>query len=106
MMTESLKVLAQLVPTPITLSDLYIVPTATSTSVSSITVCNQNGSTNILFRVSIAVGGATDDPKQYIYYDLVLGNNDTFIATIGLSLSAGDVVRIKSSDPNVSFNLF
>lgn len=105
-MSESLKVLAQLVPASTTLSDLYIVPVATSTSASSIVICNQNGSAITLFRVSIAIGGTSDDPKQYIYYDLALGNNDTFIATIGLSLGAGDVVRIQSSIDNVSFNLF
>ena len=106
MMTESLKVLAQLVPASTTLSDLYIVPAATTTSTSSITICNQNGATNILFRISIAVAGVPDDPKQYIYYDLALGSNDTFIATIGLSLGTGDIVRVQSSAANVSFNLF
>lgn len=106
MMSEFIKVLAQLVPGVAILSDFYTVPLATSTSTSSIVICNQNGSVNILFRVSVAVGGSADNSKQYIYYDLALGGNDTFIATIGLSLGSGDVIRVQSSAANVSFNLF
>lgn len=105
-MTESLKVLAQLVPASTTLTDFYTVPAATTTSASSVTVCNQNGAINILFRISIAIGGVVDDPKQYLYFDLPLGSNDTFVATIGLSLGTGDIVRVQSSASGVSFNLF
>ena len=105
-MAESLKVLAQLVPSPTTLTNFYTVPAATTATASSFLVCNQNASVDIVFRLSVAVGGATDDPSQYLYFDLALGSNDTFVATIGISLGTGDVVRIQSSAANVSFNLF
>jgi hypothetical protein len=104
-MTETLKVLGQSVPTATTLTTLYTVPAATSAVISSIVVCNQNSSTTIRFRVSIAIGGAADATSQYLYYDLPLLNNDTFIATVGISLAATDVVRIQSDTANVSFNL-
>ena len=74
-------------------------------SISSVIVCNQN-STTILFRLSIAVNGASNDPKQYLYYDLPLDGNDTFISTVGISLAANDVVRVQSDTSNVSFNIF
>jgi len=102
---ETLKVLGQAVPTANVLTDLYTVPASSSAVISSIVVCNQNSSSTIAFRVSVAVGGAADTPKQYLYYDLPLTNNDTFVATIGISLAQNDVVRIQSDTANVSFNL-
>lgn len=103
---ETLKILGQLVPNPLTLSDLYTVPVSTMTSVSSLVICNQNPDLWVVFRISLAIGGAVNDPKQYIYYDLPLDPNDTFIATIGVGLNTGDVVRVQSSGSNISFNLF
>lgn len=103
-MAQSFKILSQIVPVATTLTDLYTVPGATQTSVSSVIICNQNAGT-IVFRISVAIAGAADDPKQYLYYDLPLGGNDTFIATIGLSLATTDVVRVQSNTANVSFNI-
>lgn len=103
-MAEILKVLGQIIPTATTLTALYIVPVSKAAVVSSIVICNHNP-TQTLFRISIAVSGAIDDPKQYIYYDLPLLGNDTFIATVGISLAAGDIIRVQSSLSLVSFNL-
>lgn len=104
-MAEVLQVLGQIVPSPNTLTSLYTVPALLSASISSVIVCNQN-STTVLFRISIAVGGAGDDPKQYLYYDLPLDGNDTFIATVGLSLATTDVVKVQCNTGGVSFNIF
>lgn len=103
-MADSLKVLGQSFPTPSVLTDLYTVPASTQTTISSIIVCNQH-TDFINFSISIAVAGIADDPKQYIYYNLPLDTNDTFIATIGLSLNSTDVVRVKT-DNAASFNIF
>lgn len=104
-MTDTLLVLGQSNPTANVLTTLYTVPSATSTTISSITVCNQSsGSAN--FNVSIAVAGAADSPQQYIYYQLFLDGNDTFIATVGLTLAATDQVRVLSTTGNLSFGLF
>jgi hypothetical protein len=105
-MTDTLKVLAQAAPSPTVLTTLYTVPGATSTTVSSITVCNQNSSAIAAFRVSIAIGAAADSPEQYLYYDVPLIENDTFIAVVGLTLAATDVIRVQTSIANVSFGLF
>src|ERR1700679_3815713 len=103
-MGEILKVLGQSTPAATTLTNLYTVPSTYASVVSSITICNSNNST-ILFRVSIAQAGASDSLQQYLYYDLPLAPNDTFIATIGISLAETDVIRIQSNTANVSFNL-
>jgi len=104
-MGEALKVLGQSAPAATTLTALYTVPAATSVTASSLVVCNQNVA-KIKFRVSVAVAGAADAPKQYLYYDVeVLGKN-SFTFTIGFTLAATDVVRVYSDTANTSFNLF
>lgn len=103
-MAEILKIIAQLAPSAGVLTDLYTVPVGRSTVISSISICNQNLG-NVLIRVSLAIAGALDDSKQYLYYDLGLPQGDTFVATVGISLSATDVVRVQSDTANVSFNL-
>lgn len=104
-MGEALKVLGQLAPAATTLSALYTVPAFTSATVSSIVACNQNNGA-IKFRVSVAVAGAADDPKQYLYYDVDLTKKNTFSAVLGLTLGAGDIVRVYTDTANVSFSLF
>jgi len=103
--TDTLKVLGQVVPVAATLTALYTVPAATQTVVSSFTVSNHNA-TSIKFRMSVAVAGAADDPKQYIYFDVFLAANASFAATLGITLGATDVVRVQSDTAAVSFNLF
>lgn len=104
-MADTYKVLAQSLPVIATLTDAYTVPALTSTVLSSIVVTNQSVIT-AAFRISIAVAGAADTPAQYLYYDTALPANDTFVATLGISLATTDVVRVYSNSGNVSFNLF
>jgi hypothetical protein len=104
-MAESLKNLGQLAPTATTLSDLYTVPASTSASISSIIVCN-TGTTTTTFRISVAVGGAIDSIKQYIFYDQSLDGNSTFTATIGVTVTATDKIRVYAGNSNLSFNVF
>ncbi len=99
------KVLGQLAPSAATLSTLYTVPASTDTVVSSITVCNTSG-TETYFRVAIRPAGASISAEQYLYYDVIIAGNDTFIATIGLTLAATDVVSVYATNATLSFQLF
>ena len=104
-MPFALKVLGQLNPSAATLSSLYTVPLSTSAVVSTITVANRS-SVDTVFRIAVSPGGASIDVKHYIYYDLLAPGNDTFVATIGLTLSAGDIVRVYAEDATLSFSMF
>jgi hypothetical protein len=99
------KVLGQSSPAATTETDLYTVPVATSAVASSVIVCNRSAILST-FRISIAVGGAATANKDYIYYDLTIGANDTFIATIGVTLATTDKVRVYASNTNLSFSLY
>lgn len=103
-MAETIKVLAQNNPAAGVLTDIYTVPALTSTVVSSVVVCNESA-TPSTFRISIAVGGAADDPKQYLYFDLPFPGNETFIATIGITLAAGDILRVRAGTGSFAFTV-
>lgn len=104
-MTDTLLILGQIVPSAATLTTLYTVPAATSTTVSSIVVSNSSA-TPTSFRISLAVAGAADNAKQYIYYDIPIGGNDTFIATVGLTLATTDLIRVYSTLATCAFSAF
>lgn len=104
-MADTFKVLAQSLPNVNVLTNAYTVPGSKQTTVSSLIICNQNSS-EAKVRVSIAVNNEADTPKQYIYYDLPIAPNDTFIATVGITLGINDRIRVLANSPNVSFNFF
>ena len=99
------KVLGQVAPAATTDTTLYTVPASTSTVASSLVVANR-GVVGGFFRVAVRPAGAALAPQHYLYYDVEIPANDTFIATIGLTLAAADVVTVRSTVATVSFNLF
>jgi len=104
-MATTLSVLGQVAPSATTLTTLYTVPALTTTAVSSIVVCNTSA-TATSFRISVAVAGAGDALSQYLYYNVTIAGNDTFIATCGFSLGAADVVRVYATLATLTFSAF
>lgn len=104
-MADTSKVLGQAIPAAATLTTLYTVPGATSAVVSTLKACNQSPSQTTV-RVSVAVAGAADTAKQYLYYELPIAGYDSFSATEGWTMATTDVVRAYSTNGLVSFNLF
>lgn len=98
-------ILGQSNPGATILTACYTVPAGKETVLSTIGVCNRDpGATS--WRLSCARGGAVDSSEQYLYYDLPIEGHDSFMATIGITLSAGDVVRVYAALATLSFNLF
>lgn len=104
-MADALKVLGQSNPSATTLTALYTVPGATAATVSSISVCNRSA-TPTTFRVAVAIAGAADANQQYLYFDLSIPGNETFVATVGLTLAATDVVRVYAGAATLTFQAF
>jgi hypothetical protein len=103
-MVETFSIIAQSAPSATSLTDLYTVPIVTQVVASSIVVCNR-GITNTTFRISLSPLGVADANSQYLYYDVPLSKNNTFIATIGITLTATDKVRVYSGNANLTFTL-
>jgi hypothetical protein len=104
-MATTYKVLAQSKPSATTLTAAYTVPALTTATVSTITVANQSA-TATAFRISVAIAGAADTASQYLYYDIAIPGNNTFATTIGITLGAGDIVRVYNTLATCSFNIF
>ena len=104
-MADVIKVLGQADPDATTTTALYTVPNLVQTTVSSVVVCNRNGSA-ITFRLSIHVNDASADNKQFLYYDKSVAANDSLTAVLGLTLNQNDVVKVYASGTGVSFNMF
>lgn len=104
-MTVTIKVLGQIVPGAATLTTLYTVPAATTAVISTITVSN-NSAVATSFRIAVRPAGAAIDPKHYLYYDVAINGNDTFAATLGITLAATDVVSVYATLATLAFNAF
>ena len=104
-MADDLKVLGQLDPAATTTTVLYTVPDMTQTTISSIVAANRTGSA-ITFRLSVHVGGAGANDKQYLYYDKSVAANDSLAIVIGITLNQTDVLKVYTSAVDMRFNVF
>jgi len=102
---DTLKVLGQVAPAALTLTDLYTAPAGTQVVVSSIIVCNR-GNSDTSFRVAVAVDGASIENKQYLFYETHIPGYETLAAQIGVTLSAGDKLRVRAGNDYLSFSAF
>lgn len=102
---DSLKVLGQQADATTAAVPLYTVPSLTSTTASTLMVCNRTSGL-LTFRVSVHVAGAGADNKQYIFYDVPLNGNTSLSVTIGMTIAEDDVVNAFASGTGLSFNLF
>jgi hypothetical protein len=105
-MATSYKVLAQSAPAATTETTLYTVPSATSAVVSTISVANQSG-TSGTYRIAVRpAADASTEQKHYIVYGATVAASDSIMLTLGLTLAAGDVVRVYASSGDMSFSAF
>jgi hypothetical protein len=99
------KVLGQSNPSATTATTLYTVPSATSTVVSTITICNQ-ASSAATYRIAVRPAGATLAAQHYIVYGATVPASDTTTLTLGLTLATTDVITVYASSATVSFNAY
>lgn len=104
-MPTNYKVLGQSAPAATTSADVYTVPSATETIVSTIVVANR-GTTSGSYRLSVRPNGAAVANQHYIAYDVPLGANDSVALTLGITIDATDVISVYASTANFSFNVF
>ena len=95
----------QSAPSAATPTTLYTCPSATTAVISSIVACNRSGTATTI-RIAIRALGASLTNSHYLYYDLPLDGNDTFIATIGATMIATDLLIVYTTDATVTFTAF
>ena len=101
------KVLGQSNPSATTLTAAYTINApAISTVVSSMFICNRSA-TATTFRISVAVAGAGDANRQYLFYDYPLeGNMTVRLDNSRFTLAVTDVIRVYATLATLSFNIF
>jgi len=104
-MAYAYKVLAQSAPSATTNTDIYTVGSGKQAIISTITVANRSASART-YRIAIRPAGATLANQHYIAYDVALAANDTTALTLGITLTATDVVTVYASTTDLSFGIF
>jgi len=104
-MATQLKPLGQSAPLAATLTTLYTVPASTQAVGSTLIVANRSNIATS-FRIAVRPLGAVVSNEMYSFYDIPIPGNDSFAATIGLSLQATDVVSVYATLATLSFQLF
>ena len=105
-MATSYKVLGQEALTAETETVVYTVPAGTQAVVSTIVVCNRATAANT-FRIAVRPDGNTLANEHYIAYDVTVSETDATNLTLGITLSAGDLVTAYAGAASeVSVNIF
>ena len=101
------KLLGQARPAATTLTDLYTCPAGTQTVISTLRVVNDDASSDATFYVTHAAGGAADATSQRIYpHATPLPVTDWHTDTIGITMAAGDVLRVYCSLATCNFHVW
>ena len=102
------KVLAQSAPGNTSVVNVYTVPAATNTIVSTLMICNRGGA-NAQYNVAVVPSGAALANQHYIAFNAPVPANDSISITVGMSLAATDNVAIQANtvgNNNLGFTLF
>ena len=95
-MATTYKILGQSEPADTSNADLYTVPASTEAIISTLVVSNSTAG-ELAFRIFIREGGAAAGTENAIAYDTILAANSQAAFTLGLTLSATDVITVRSS---------
>lgn len=90
------------------LNTLYTVPTGKQAVISTIVICNGGPETTPTggYGICIRPGGASQTASQYIIAGAYIPENDTVVLTLGVTLSATDVISVSSSNGDINFSCF
>ena len=100
-----------------TMTDLYTVPAGSSAVVSTVVVndllrnskalANSTWSdTSTPIRIAVVPSGQTLDKKHFVVFDAPMAANGTQTFTIGMTLAAGDKIKVSADSADVAFTAF
>tara|TARA_B100000963_G_scaffold103027_1_gene89185 strand:+ start:1114 stop:1449 length:336 start_codon:yes stop_codon:yes gene_type:complete len=104
-MSDNLKILGQISLAANTETELYVVPAAAQTTISSIVIANRDAGA-ATYRISVSAAGATTSNKDYLIFNKALNGNTTDTLVIGITLNETDKIRAFASTANISINAF
>lgn len=105
-MPTTIKVLGQAAPASTATADLYTVGSGKTAVISTIAIANTTAAASTA-RVYVRVAGATATAANALVYDATIAANSTTALTIGVTLSATDVLSVQTGTSNaLTFQAF
>jgi hypothetical protein len=105
-MPTSYKILGQSAPSATTETVLYTVPASNAAVISTFAICNQSA-TPATYRIAVRpAADSTTAAKHWIVFGATIDGSDATMLTLGITLSAGDTIRVFSSSATMSFSVF
>ena len=98
-------VLGQSAPAATTDTNIYTVPAGKDAIISTVVIANRSA-TAATYRVAIRVAGTALANEDYIAFDAAVLGNDSITMTIGITLTATDVITVRASSADLSFSVF
>ena len=104
-MANKYKVLGQSAPSATTNTDVYTVPSARESVISTIVIANREATAGT-FRLAVRPNGAAIADQHYLAYDIPIAANDSTTLTLGITVDATDVITFHASSASMSINVF
>jgi len=105
-MATTYKILGQVEPSDTNNADLYTVPSDTQAIVSTIVVTNTSGADKT-FRIFVREAGAAAATSNAIAYDAPIPGSGQVAFTLGITLSATDIISVRADQANsITFQAF
>ena len=107
-MPNAYKRLGAINPSANTQTNVYVIPAATQSVISTITICNQSSS-NVSDSLISMTSGEFSSPapvKTFIVRGATVPAADTIVLTLGLTMNAGSILSANTNSGNVSILAF
>jgi hypothetical protein len=100
------KILGQSAPANTSNANLYTVPSATNTIVSTLVIANTTA-TAALAEVYVRIAGAAASTSNAVLYDVSIPGNSSSAFTLGMTLAATDIITVQTATANaLTFTAF
>lgn len=107
-MPNTYKRLGAINPSANTQTNVYVIPAATQTIISTVAICNQgaNATTYSLALMDSSQFNAAAPAATFLVRNAALTGSDTIFLTVGLTGNAGSVLVANTPNANISFSAF
>jgi len=107
-MANTYKRLGAIYPSANTQTNVYVIPAATQSVISTVAICNQgaNSTTYSLALMDSSQFNAAAPAATFLVRNAALSGSDTIFLTVGLTGNAGSVLVANTPNANISFSAF
>ena len=107
-MANTYKRLGAINPSANTQTNVYVIPAATQSVISTVAICNQgaNATTYSLALMDSSQFNAAAPAATFLVRNAALTGSDTIFLTVGLTGNAGSILVANTPNANISFSAF